>query len=158
MYFYHVKVCDSIQQMWNETEEAASAQFCPPQWVSYWVREALKKCKTFYNQGGGWSGQRNFTFQKVVLKMHFRLFWTILVIQFFWLKRGGGPILSYFTMIFGFCNFFYKCLTFLGGKKHFFVKKCSNNGLRLILKISTKTKSKYHVFFIYSKHQSQNWS
>ena len=43
-------------------------------------------------------------------------------------KRGGVPYLAIFGRFLDFENF-YKCLTFLGGKKHFFFKKCPNNGL-----------------------------
>ena len=42
-------------------------------------------------------------------------------------ENGGGvPIL--FRQFLDFENF-YKCLIFPGGKKHFFFKKCPNNGL-----------------------------
>ena len=52
----------------------------------------------------------------------------------FWFKKflgengGGSQYLANFQQFLDFENF-YKCLTFLGGKKHFFFKKWPNNGL-----------------------------
>ena len=50
--------------------------------------------------------------------------------------EGGSQYLAIFRPFLDFENF-HKCLTFLGGIKHFFFKKCPNNGL---------VKKKYIIF------------
>ena len=73
-------------------------------------------------------------------------------------KRGGVPYLAIFGRFLDFENF-YKCLTFLGGKKHFFFKKCPINGLASEKKyienfsilggVGVRPKyGKFHTFFL----------
>ena len=71
--------------------------------------------------GGGGSRRQNVTIFKVVFKIHFRPFWVILVKKISGEKKGGVPYLAIFWQFLDFENF-YKCLTFQGGKKHFFSK------------------------------------
>ena len=79
----------------------------------------------FYNRGGG-SRWQNVTIFKVVFKIHFLSHFGL---KKFWVKIGGGSqYLANFRQFLDFENF-YECLTFLRGKKHFFFKKCPNNGL-----------------------------
>ena len=80
----------------------------------------LKNCNKCYNRGGG-ARRQNVTILKLCLK-------SILGhSESFWLKKilgengGGSQYLAIFRQFLDFENF-YKCLTFLGGKKHFFSK------------------------------------
>ena len=62
------------------------------------------------------SNQKNFTVLKVMFKILFRPFWVILV-----KKNLGEKYLVIFRQFLD-LEIFYKCLTFQGGKKHFFSK------------------------------------
>ena len=80
---------------------------------------------------------------------------------------GGVPYLAIFGRFLDFENF-YKCLTFLGGKKHFFFKKCPNNGLVSEKKYIEKffivegggvrpKYEKFHTFFFLNEGFPNSW-
>ena len=90
--------------------------------ITFLRKAFIKKKKKIVTFGrGGGVLPKNVKIFKVVFKIHFRPFWVILVKKNFGWKWGGSQYLANFRQFLDFENF-YKCLTFLGGKKHFFSK------------------------------------